>query len=474
MISCERWKDGFVLTVEGLRLLRHSSSFPAIFLGNPKEKAESAGQGGDESVRNLKWKSIGACGILNEGPDSIVLDFPSTLRIRISYADRILSLDFSPVGPAAQGIRLRVGARPAERLFGAGPSTQYDMKKKRIELEEEEGDPLSRRNPTIMSSSGSWIHVEGKGSFLWNFSSALTELSCSAIPDGLTLGFGRDLAMGLDLLTGCKAGGRHGFPEAFHGGIVLDARGAPPEAAGLPDRMREWGIGLAAVIVDRDSGTAADPAGIRSQVWSDMLGAASARALPPGSGELGSASEFVRGILSLSFSGEGQVFLPVDEGSRGSDFSPACELAAFGPLFLLSASLVFSGEVSARRLAAAAAIYGGLEPYRRSCSLEWEKSGMPALMHPAVRYNEEEVLWHFDDQYMFGPDLLIAPTMGKGSRTRELRLPCDEWVHLWTSRLYPGGRTVVDAPPERPAVFYRSASPFASLFDALRQKATRY
>lgn len=492
VISCERWKDGFVMTVEGLRLLRHSSAFPAIFLGMPREKAALSSSAGSKNGKGLKWRNIGPCSILNEGPNLIVLGFASVLTVRISYMDRVLHLGFSFQDEAAQGIRLRLGAKPGERLFGAGPSTQYDMKKKMIKLFEEDIDLPFRREPTIMSTSGSWIHVEGTGSFVWNFGASITELSCLAMPAGIALGFGKNPAMGLELLTRYKAGRvagtavagrRRGLPGPLLDGIVLDARECPPDISDFLDRIRERGIDLAAVILDPVEGLEMRAGAMEPQEWENILAGAQARALPPGSENLRSAGDLVRRILSLAFSGEGHVFMSVEEGTdgrsavgdslQGTGSSRAFEIAAFGPVFLASAACAYDGDASERRLLAAAAIYGIMGPYRRHCSEEWEKSGIPALVHPAVYYPEENVLWHCDDQYMFGPDVLIAPTMGGGVRARILHLPDDDWVHLWTSRRYSKGRTVVEAPPGKPAVFYRSGSAFAPLFETLRQKATR-
>jgi len=88
-------------------------------------------------------------------------------------------------------------------------------------------------------------------------------------------------------------------------------------------------------------------------------------------------------------------------------------------------------------------------------------------------YPDERLLWKCDDQYLFGEDILVAPVLASESRTRRVQLPEDGWVHLWTSRHYSGGIVVVDAPVGKPAVFYRSESPFAQLFDGIRKTATR-
>jgi alpha-glucosidase len=68
---------------------------------------------------------------------------------------------------------------------------------------------------------------------------------------------------------------------------------------------------------------------------------------------------------------------------------------------------------------------------------------------------------------------MVAPALEPRSPLTELYLPSDEWVHLWTSRIFRGGPVSIESPLGYPAVFYRAASPFAPLFDALRRSSKR-
>jgi len=494
VISFERWKDGFVMTVEGTRVLRHSSFFPSLYLGLPKEKSPASKAEGSSAAASLTWRSLGSCSILNEGLDSIVLGFGALCTIRISYADRILKLRFFPADAARPGIRLRFGAHPCERLLGAGPSMLYDMKKRNVEMRASAEESRSRQNPTVFSSLGTWIHIDGIGSFAWRFGASTTELSCASMPGGIVFGFGKTPAMGMELLTRHKSearesegarAGRSRFPAGVQSGLVVDASAecfAP--SSKLLGLMMRAGLKPCALIHDPGKRFDGDFAPIEAGRWAAILEEASGRSLPIDSAKLKGASEFGRMLHSLAFSGEGQVFLPIygAQGRTGAE-EPGVEesgasafpfeIAAFGPLFVVSATLSLNDAVSARRFIAAAELYAMLAPYREHCCEEWVTGGLPVLGHPALRFLHDDPLWEFDDEYMFGGDMLIAPTPEGGSRTRRLYLPDDEWIHLWTSRHYRKGLTVVDAPEGKPAVFYRSGSAFAPLFDALRQKATR-
>ena len=493
MISFERWKDGFVMTVEGMRVLRHSSLFPSLYLGSPKEKSRAPKAGDASGATSLTWRSLGSCDILNEGLDSIVLGFGSHCTIRISYVDRLLKMRFfladADADAARPGLRLRFGAHPGERLLGAGPSMLYDMKGQKVETRASAEESRSLQSPTVFSSLGTWIHIDGLGSFAWRFGASTTELSCVSMPSEIVFGFGKTPAMGMELLTRYKGearqaertrAGRSRLPAWVQSSLVVDASvefaAASSKLLGL---MIRAGLKPCALIQDPGKSIDVECERIEAGRWAAILSESSARPLPADSAKRKSASEFGRVLHSLAFSGEGQLFLPIHgtqgeaEAKEPGTSSYPFETAAFGPLFVVSGGLSLNDTIGARRFIAAAELYAALAPYREHCSEEWRKGGLPVLGHPALRFQDDEALWDFDDEYMFGGDMLVAPTPEGGSRTRRLYLPDDEWVHLWTSRHYRKGLTVVDAPEGKPAVFYRSRSDFAPLFDALRQKATR-
>ncbi|MBO4819639.1 MAG: hypothetical protein J5528_05810, partial [Firmicutes bacterium] len=63
------------------------------------------------------------------------------------------------------------------------------------------------------------------------------------------------------------------------------------------------------------------------------------------------------------------------------------------------------------------------------------------------------------DEYLLGRDILVAPVVEKGSTKRSVYLPEDEWIHVFTKTLYPGGSYEIDAPIGYPPVFVRASSP---------------
>lgn len=53
-----------------------------------------------------------------------------------------------------------------------------------------------------------------------------------------------------------------------------------------------------------------------------------------------------------------------------------------------------------------------------------------------------------EDQYMFGPDLLVAPIFSLGEREREVYLPAGFlWTDINTGAQYTGGQTILAPAP---------------------------
>lgn len=491
VISLEGWKDGFVITVDGLRVLRHCSSSPALFLGKAKNKGAKESE---EAAREegVSWRKLRACAMLKKGANQASLRFGDVFTVQITYKDHLLRLRPSAAEDRCS-FKIRFDARPGEKLFGAGPSELYNLKGKKLKISQTD-DALSRKSPVIFSDSGQWIALKGGGDLSWRFAASSTRLVCAALPEEIALGFEAAPTAGVELLSrygaenqggGKKRAGessraRAALPESWLSGLILDMRGFPGRQADAFNALSRAGIKAQAAIADKKdmSGFPEGFCAIAEGEWTSSLALAAARSLSPESLNIKSAACLTRAILSLSLSGTGHVFWPMGDnelsGEKGAGSAArALELAVFSPLFVIKAPFWPLEERAARRLAAASLFYGLLEPYRRACAKVWLDQGLPALAHPALYYPATPELWGLDDQYMYGSDMLIAPAVGGEKNIRRLRLPDDEWIHLWTSRRYLKGRHFVETPRGRPAVFYRERSAFAGLFDELRRKAAR-
>jgi alpha-D-xyloside xylohydrolase len=96
-----------------------------------------------------------------------------------------------------------------------------------------------------------------------------------------------------------------------------------------------------------------------------------------------------------------------------------------------------------------------LRPYIGAAMRAYAETGVP-LMQPVAFRHENDPAADAPDQYLFGPDMLVAPVVEPGAETRRLCLPAGDWVHAWTRTALAGGWHQVAATPGRPPVFLRA------------------
>jgi alpha-D-xyloside xylohydrolase len=92
-----------------------------------------------------------------------------------------------------------------------------------------------------------------------------------------------------------------------------------------------------------------------------------------------------------------------------------------------------------------------LRPYIQRQMATAADSGLPPMRALFLEFPDDEQAWTIADQYLFGPDLLVAPVLEPAADKRTLYLPAGStWTDAWTGQAYPGGGEVtVPAPLER-------------------------
>ncbi|MFD1176679.1 TIM-barrel domain-containing protein [Paenibacillus puldeungensis] len=89
-----------------------------------------------------------------------------------------------------------------------------------------------------------------------------------------------------------------------------------------------------------------------------------------------------------------------------------------------------------------------MRPYTRRLMQEAHEQGSPVMRPMFYEFPQEDICWELKDQYMFGPDILVAPVLQEGSTEREVYLPAGaEWTELHSGRVYKGGQTITAAAP---------------------------
>ena len=61
--------------------------------------------------------------------------------------------------------------------------------------------------------------------------------------------------------------------------------------------------------------------------------------------------------------------------------------------------------------------------YTRRLMEEAHENGSPVMRALFYEFPEDEKAWDVTDEYLYGPDLLVAPVCHEGARSRQVYLP---------------------------------------------------
>jgi len=82
-----------------------------------------------------------------------------------------------------------------------------------------------------------------------------------------------------------------------------------------------------------------------------------------------------------------------------------------------------------------------LRPYIMEQMCLAHEKGIPPMRPLFFDFPEDKGCFAVDDQYMFGPDLLVAPVLYEGARSRQVYLPAGTtWTDAWTDKVVDGGQ----------------------------------
>ena len=101
-----------------------------------------------------------------------------------------------------------------------------------------------------------------------------------------------------------------------------------------------------------------------------------------------------------------------------------------------------------------------LRPYIMEQMKLANERGIPPMRPLFFDFPEDGETWTVEDQFMFGPGLLVAPVLHEGARSREVYLPAGAtWTDAWTDETFEGGqRITADAPLDRIPLYLRAGA----------------
>jgi len=101
-----------------------------------------------------------------------------------------------------------------------------------------------------------------------------------------------------------------------------------------------------------------------------------------------------------------------------------------------------------------------LRPYIMAQMRLASEAGVPPMRPLFFDFPQDAATAGVNDEFMFGPDLLVAPVLEEGARRRPVYLPAGAvWQDAGTGEAVPGGRWIeADAPLERIPLYLRNGA----------------
>ncbi|WP_125604994.1 glycoside hydrolase family 31 protein [Lapidilactobacillus bayanensis] len=84
-----------------------------------------------------------------------------------------------------------------------------------------------------------------------------------------------------------------------------------------------------------------------------------------------------------------------------------------------------------------------MRDYTRDLMKAAHESGAPVIRAMFYEFPDDQLTWDLQDQYLFGPDVLVAPILTAGAQSRKVYLPAgSQWTDARDGKVYQGGQWV--------------------------------
>ncbi|MHC4503275.1 MAG: glycoside hydrolase family 31 protein [Planctomycetota bacterium] len=184
--------------------------------------------------------------------------------------------------------------------------------------------------------------------------------------------------------------------------------------------------------------------------------------------------DYMKAYLNLGMSGIPWAatgiggFVPREEGERFHELMIRWyQYGVFCPIFRTHGNRKNNeawniGGDSYRHIRAAMLLRERLRPYVMKQMKLASERGLPPMRPVFFDFEQADPnTAEIEDQFLFGPDLLVAPVTRFDVRSRDVYLPAGtDWTDAWTGKRLTGGQTVrADAPLEHIPVYVRGDAP---------------
>jgi len=125
-------------------------------------------------------------------------------------------------------------------------------------------------------------------------------------------------------------------------------------------------------------------------------------------------------------------------------FCPIFRIHGQGEKALVSTSFT---QATKDNLAASNKLRYRLMPYVYSMAWKVTSENYTIMRHLIMDYRTDVNVKSIDNQFMFGPSMMINPVSSAGVTQRSVYLPAGNWYDFWTGKLYTGSQTITTAAP---------------------------
>ncbi len=115
-----------------------------------------------------------------------------------------------------------------------------------------------------------------------------------------------------------------------------------------------------------------------------------------------------------------------------------------------------------RHMAKCSRMHASLKPYLKDLVRQTAEKGTPVI-RPLFYHYDEGMAYEIKSEYLLGRDVLVCPVIKEGKTGRDVYLPHDLWINIFTGKEYRGGTFYEEAPMGSPAVYVRKDSEYAEL-----------
>ena len=111
-----------------------------------------------------------------------------------------------------------------------------------------------------------------------------------------------------------------------------------------------------------------------------------------------------------------------------------------------------------------------LRPYVMEQMQLAHERGIPPMRPLFFDFPNDETASKVDDQYLFGPNLLVVPVLYEGARSRKVYLPAGTtWTDAWTGEVFQGGCSfMAEAPLSRIPLYLKASAQLPIVLKSIR------